>query len=213
MKKGILLMLAMFMMVSITEANNGKPKFKKEGYNYFRTVKPVTFFENGVKFFVYPNGEFDFNSHFRNSSEAYYFKGRRTTNLGRERGVRILKDRFGQIRRIGNITVDYTRSGKVAQIGSVSMDYFKGKLKRVGNMKIIYHPHKGVKYIGKVKSTNHRYYGWDEWEYGYDHNFFYQDDFKDRYDRYDEDDNYFYYKSKVNNKNDKGKLIKRKKRK
>ena len=63
MKKGILIFLGMFMMVSTVEANNGNRLLNRIGFNYSYD-NSVNFVERGVEFFVFTNGEFDFDTQF-----------------------------------------------------------------------------------------------------------------------------------------------------
>ncbi len=217
MKKGILAFIALIMMVSTVEANDGRKSNWKKGH--YQREKTISFNERGVNFYIFPNGEFDFNTHNSYGSTYYDRNGRRTKSRRHtQRGVRIERDYRGRIRRIGNVFINYNFRNQVSRIGSIFIDYRYGDLKRIGNMKIIRHPYRHlVKYIGKVKRYRHGHhdddddeYGDDDW-YDYDDDIFYDDDFYDDYEDYDEDDNYYYYRAKGTPKKGKAKLLKRKK--
>ena len=57
MKKGILIVLGMFLMVSAVEAKNDnyRPKSNKVNYSYENSVPFIT---RGIEFFVFINGDF-----------------------------------------------------------------------------------------------------------------------------------------------------------
>lgn len=108
---------------------------------------PVVFKERGVEFFVFADGQFDFNTvPSRNETTTYYYKGRRNTvnttfgapgtdNYG---GVRIEHDNQGRIRRIGNVFMNYDAYGRIKRIGSVYMSYNRFALAQVGGLSIQY---------------------------------------------------------------------------
>ena len=60
MKKGILILIGMFIMVSNTKAkaDNNTPNNFGAHYNY---KDAVNFIERGIEFFIFTNGDFDFN--------------------------------------------------------------------------------------------------------------------------------------------------------
>jgi len=216
MKKGILFLLGMFMMVSTAEATNGKTSNSKLGYNRYYKAKPIQFMEKGIKFYIYPNGQLDFNTHSRSrfTTQYVYRNGRRYTKRVPYNKVRISRDYFGRIKRVGNVFISYNRFGKVARVGSVFMNYKHRKLTRVGGLRIKYDRYGGMRYYGQVKyRTYHRTYNhiYDGMTFDYNDNYFYHDDFYNNFDDYDEDDDYYYYKSKKGKVNNKGKIIKRKK--
>lgn len=204
-------------MVSLAEANNGKSTNSNKGYYNFYKAKPIKFVEKGVKFYVYPNGEFTFSTHRRKvypRNSVYY--NRRYAKRAIYNRVPVVRDYFGRIKRVGNVFINYNRYGKVKRIGSVTIDYRHRRLKRVGGLYIKYNRFGDIRYFGHVKPRfSRRVYNYDHFYDGmildYDNNFFYDDDFYDDFDEYGEDDHYYYYKSKKRKSNKKGKVLKRKK--
>lgn len=127
---------------------------------YYRYAEPIQFMERGVTFFVYSNGEFDFN---RKRGYAHY--GRRGYNHRthpragkrfqyKNRFGQIQRDYYGNIVRVGRTYIDYDRFGRVTRIGSVDVDYGRrGNLRQVGNMFVTYNREGRLLYAeGEVKS-------------------------------------------------------------
>ncbi|NNC70474.1 MAG: hypothetical protein HKN90_06610 [Flavobacteriaceae bacterium] len=219
MKKGLLLFLGMLMMVSTVEATDGKKSNSTKDYFSYNRSQPIKFMERGIKFYVFPNGEVDFNTNTRSRTRYYYRNGRRYKKRIPHIGVAIDRDFYGRIRRVGNVFINYNRYGNVTRVGSVFIDYHRGrKLKRVGGLTIRYDRYGRVRYYGQVKprfGIGFNNYHYEDFIYDYNDDFFYHDDFYNYYDDYDEDDDYFYYKSKsskgLKKGHKKGKIIKRKK--
>lgn len=217
MKKGILLLLTMLLLVSTVEAKNSERSNNRMGYMSMHDAEPIQFTERGIKFYVFLDGEFDFNAHpNRDTQTDYLYKSsRRTPKVRGQRGVRIDHDYRGRIRRIGNVFINYNRYGKVRRIGNVFVDYKYRKLSKVGGLRVIYNYWGDARYIGKVKRRYHTYFGnyhnWNSWEYDYDDGLFYKGNFKQDYESFDEDDNFLYYRSKGVKKGKKGNIIKRRK--
>lgn len=215
MKKGILL-LTMLLLVSAVEAKNGERSNLRTGYTSVYDADPIQFKERGIKFYVFLNGEFDFNTQpNRNNNVSYLHKtSRRSTKILRNKGVRIEHDYKGRIRRIGNVFVNYNRYGKVTRIGNIFVKYNRRYVSKVGGLKVLYNNWGNVKYIGRVKRPSHSFF-WNFWntsEYEYDDDFFFRGNFRNDFESYDEDDDYLYYRSKDVKKGKKGTVIKRKKR-
>ena len=228
MKKGIYLLVSMLMMVSTLGAMESiKPAhnvvdFDRNRYN----DESIEFVERGIKFYIFLDGQFDFNTAQTAQVDYIYRNGKRTVRNTAPRGTRIERDYQGRIRRVGNVFISYTYDGKIKKIGSVFVRYSQNRMNKVGNLKIVYNRNR-VRFIGTVKGHYSPYYSnnwnsynsyssynnWDTWEYGYYDSFFQNNDFYYNYESYDEDDDYYYYRSK--NKNGKkvsdGKVIKRKK--
>jgi len=216
MKKGILFLLGMFMMVSTTEATTSKFTNSNPGYFNYYNAKPVQFMEKGIKFFVYANGDLDFNMNSRAklTTQYVYTNGRRYVKKVPFSRVPIARDNFGRIKRIGSVLINYNRMGKVSKVGSVYIDYKHRRLARVGGLRIRYNSNGGVRYFGHVKSRNYqRNYNhlYDGLILNYDDNYFYNDNFYNNFDQFDEDDNYYFYRSKKGTGSKKGKVLKRKK--
>lgn len=221
MKKGLLLFLGMLMMVSTVEATDGKKSNSTKGYFSYYSAQPIKFMERGIKFYVFPNGEIDFNTNARSRSRYYYRNGRRYKKRIPHVGVAIHRDFNGKIRRVGNVFINYNRYGNVTRVGSVFIDYHRGrKLRRVGGLTIRYDRYGRVRYFGQVKpnfgyGSSFNNYHFEDFIYDYNDDFFYHDDFYNYYEDYDEDDDYYYYRSKsskgLKKAHKKGKVIKRKK--
>lgn len=138
--------------------------------------EPLSFTERGIEFFVFPNGDFDFNTRPNDSQGDYQYKsaGRKSAEVNRGNrpvnyGVLIEHDSFGRVRRVGNTFINYDRDDRVSRIGTVYMKYNRTFLDQIGNMKIIYNRRgeivdtvgsiKGRKYQGYAYNTsNNNYY-------------------------------------------------------
>ena len=198
-----------------TKADIGVPTNDNMGYVSIKKAAPIEFIENGIKFSVFLNGDFDFLSNSRAMAPRVYTyrNGIRAFNIyGTDRNL-IRTNRLGQVISVNGITIDYNRYGNVIRIGSVYIDYRGNQMVQVGNLHIIYHPHGYVKYAGFVKPRmNIRSYDYRKFYNGmvldYDDDYFYNDHFYNDFNRYNEDADYYYYKSKKNNDNT---VIKRKK--
>lgn len=143
MKKIALLFTCMLIgltTVSAKELNNNNNIDK----NHFRNAEPITFIENGVKFLVFADGSFDYNTINRNNQYANKHNVKRNNKR-----VIVSRDRFGKINRIGNVFLNYNRFGKITSIGSVNIDYNRknGIVNRVGYLNVDYNQK------GKIKSS------------------------------------------------------------
>ncbi len=222
MKRGILF-LSMLMMASLMGAMESNEK-TTNGAEFYPDLSSysVDFMERGIHFYVFLDGTFDFTSSQTAEVDYLYKSGRRGTHTA-PRGIRIERDFNGRIFRVGNVFINYTYHNKVKRIGTVFIKYSHRQMKRIGNLQIVYNRY-GVNFIGSVKGRPHYYnpyvsYQWtdynsfyfgDIWEYGYYDPFFYGHRFNSDFERFDEDDNFYYYKNKRAD-NSKGKVIKRKK--
>ena len=208
MKKTVLLLLALFMMVSYVEAKGEKSSTKIVGFEN-RYDEAVTFFERGIRFHVYLNGDFDFDSRFL-----------RTRWNGR---VHIRRDFQGRINRVGNVWIRYDFRGNVRRIGRVSMSYRGGWLRRVGNLSIQYNSWGNPQYYGSVGFNdlyNDYYYTNNftvgvNWNLGtvcpYNDPFFYGNEFRNYYRRVREDANFIYYRANRNANVSRNQVLKRRK--
>ena len=103
----------------------------------FSLDEPITFIERGISFYVFPNGEFDFNTETSTDTEILYrTNGRRSNN--QPQGVRIERDASGKVRRVGNVFINYDFQNRIKRIGTVYMSYNRFALSQVGGLKIIY---------------------------------------------------------------------------
>lgn len=187
-------------MVSTVEAKNGNELPNRIGFNYSYN-DAVNFVERGVEFFIFTNGEFDFDYN---------------NNLG-NRGIRIDRDYRGRIQRIGNTNINYDRSGNVTRIGNVFMRYYRGQLTNVGNLTVRYNYWGNPTFYGNVKDNYYNHNGFrinlnigDI--FNYNDAYFFRNDFKRNYTKIREDRNYFYYRANSNAKIGKrSKTLRRKK--
>lgn len=210
MKKGILILLAMFMMVSTVEAKNGNylPNNNNRIYAY---ENAVNFVENGVEFFVFTNGDFDFDTRLNNT-----FYSRNGIRIAHN-NTRIFRDFRGRINRIGNISIRYDFRGNVARIGNVRMTYFRNRLKNVGNLFVNYDGWGNPFFNGNVRNNFYNYNGVNiNVNVGRICNFndayFYRPNFRRNYTQIREDNRYFYYKAnKRGAAGNRGEILRRRK--
>lgn len=157
---------------------------------------PISFRERSIEFFVFPNGEFDFNTRPEDSHGTYQFKqaGKRTVVLENKDdvnfGVLIERDYFGRVRRVGNTFINYDSRDRVSRIGSVFMSYNRMGLTQIGGMKIVYN-RRGeiIDMIGEIKGR--RNYGYTYNNYNSTNGYVYNNnrDYDTNYN------NYYYYKT------------------
>ena len=194
MKKITLLVAGIMLVTGTANASEIIKISGEETRTRFSFDEPISFTERGIEFFVFPNGEFDFNTRPEDSQGDYYFKtaGKKRTTLERGRpvnyGTLIEHDSFGRVRRIGNTFINYDSRDRVNRIGTVYMRYNRFALTQIGGLQIIYN-HRGsiVDMFGSVKGRRNS---------GYVYNNHQQND-------YDDDDNYsdssnsgdYYYKT------------------
>lgn len=184
MKKGILILLGMFMMVSSVEAKSGENlpnRYRVFNYSYENSVN---FFENGIEFFIFTNGDFDFDASLRN------------------RNVRINRDFNGRIRTIGNVFIRYDRFGNVTRIGDVSMRYNRNRLVRVGDLRVNYDRWGYPVFYGNVRDFYYNNGVRINVNFGdvfvYNDPYFFRNDFRRNYIQFREDRNFYYYKARPN---------------
>ncbi|MDP4599671.1 MAG: hypothetical protein NWS84_00845 [Polaribacter sp.] len=185
MKKNILILVGILGIfasnIAKAEAINSRNFEINFNYN-----DAVNFFERGVEFFVFANGDFDFDT-----SNSY------------QKGIRIDRDFRGRIRSVGNVFINYDRFGNVTRIGSVFINYHRGQLASVGDLRVFYDRYGYPVFRGNV---NDFYY--DNGVrfsvnfgriYNYNDSFFTNRDFDRSYTRFREDLDFYYYKSNRNN--------------
>jgi hypothetical protein len=168
MKKITFLVANILLLGSVANASGVKDS-GEERRGQFSYDEPISFTERGIEFFVFPNGEFDFNTRPQDSQGDYYYRtaGKREAKTAAKRpvnyGVLIEHDSFGRVRRIGNTFINYDSRDRVNRIGSVYMKYNRQSLAQIGGMRIVYN-HKGdiVNRIGKIKGSG---------SYGYAYNY------------------------------------------
>lgn len=210
MKRVLLVLLGFFIMISTVEA--------KEGANTTTKIKvensyddAVTFIEKGIKFHIFLNGDFDFNT--------------RRIRKRRNYRVPIYRDYRGRINRIGNVFISYNYNGNVRKIGTVYMSYRRGRLTRVGNLRINYNRWGDPRFYGEVRYNDsyygNNYYNTNYYSSGfninlgvicaYDDPYFYRREFRNNYRQFREDKNFYYYRARPNVKVSRNKILKRRK--
>jgi len=211
MKKLLLLVTGLLMGLTTGNAQNMK-RGKDFNSAHYRFAEPISFVERGVEFLIFPDGSFDFNT---NIEDLYYnanlnyrsstsrrsslnvtygapgVKARVQYSAPSSRGVLILHDRDGKVRRIGNVFINYDREGRITRAGSVYMRYQRGigTLRQVGGLRVNYNHWGEIVHVsGAVNYYNaHINYivGDDRWDY---------DDYYFDFDHQDDDDFYYYRK-------------------
>lgn len=198
--------ITLFATVLLVTGTMAKATEKKEiavenRIGTYRFDEPISFIERGIEFFVFPNGDFDFNTRPQDSQGDYFYRtaGKKRTVQARRPvnyGVLIEHDSFGRVRRIGNTFINYDNLNRVKRIGSVYMNYNRFALTQIGGMHIVYN-RRGeiVDVFGTVKGwrnegyayqySNHTYYGNADG---------YRGDYSTNYDSYENDT--YYYRTK-----------------
>lgn len=205
MKKEITLVVAsIFLAGSMAYASENPVFSDNKGEVYakhkvdYRDAEPIRFMERGIEFYVFPNGDFDFNTRPEDAHAdgGYYFKaaGKRATVTVERRpvnyGVRIEHDAFGRVRRVGNTFINYDAFDRVNRIGTVYMKYNSFAITQIGGLRIVYDRKKCIiDMFGQVKGSRG--------SYGYDYPRGYEAPRNDypRSGGYDNDDDYYYYKA------------------
>lgn len=198
MKKGVLIVLGMLMMVSSVEAKKSENLPNRFGVNYYAYNNAVNFFENGIEFFVFTNGDFDFDINFTN------------------RRLPIDRDFRGRITRIGTISLRYDFRGNVTRIGGISMGYFRDRLTRVGNLRVRYDRWGDPIFNGNVRNFYYNNGVRFNLSFGdvcnYNDPYFFRNDFRRNYSQIREDNNFFYYRANINaNIGDRSQILRRRK--
>ena len=133
----------------------------------YRNAEPIVFMERGIEFYVFPNGEFDFNTvrtvtpnrpRGNNFNSTFGAPNAQSYYGPSNAGVRIEHDHFGRVRRIGNVFINYDAFGRIRRAGSVYMRYNSFALTQVGNLRIVYN-RRGqiISVYGTVNGFNHGY--------------------------------------------------------
>ncbi|OYQ43860.1 hypothetical protein CHX27_08755 [Flavobacterium aurantiibacter] len=159
-------------------------------------AEPFVFTERGIDFYVFPDGQFDFNTRPETTGDYYYRKaGTRAQARGRNQvevnyGVRIEHDAFGRVRRVGNVFINYDAFDRVNRIGTVYMRYNRFAMSQISGLRIEYDRRGNiVNFVGDIRRRTY-YNGYD---YGYNTHEY-------------QDDTYYYYRAdgtrgKMNTKN------------
>ena len=219
MKRLVLLFAGMLIGTTAfaTELNHQKTGDHLDITKRYRYAQPIMFIERGIEFLIFPDGSFDFNTHIDNGfyDDGMYNKNNskrgsinanhrgpntqiQFSNMRANRGVQIIRDRYGKVRRIGNVFLNYSRNGNITRVGSVFINYRRGRntvVNQVGGLRVQYN------HWGEIVHTR-GFVNWNNRNTHYDINRF---DDRDDY-HFENDDNYYYYKQN-------GKVKKQKKNK
>ena len=74
MKKITLLVASIFLVGSMANASENPVFSTNTTIARFNFDEPIAFTERGIGFYVFPNGEFDFNTRPQDSEGDYYYK-------------------------------------------------------------------------------------------------------------------------------------------
>lgn len=187
--------MASILMIGTANAE-ANPFFGEKGFITNFNDEPITFIERGIAFYVFPDGQFDFNTEPTVSSDdiLYYKSGKRSSSANVNttygapgvrrpaQGIRIEHDSKGRIRRIGNVFVNYDAQDRIKRIGSVYMTYNRYALSQIGGLQLIYSRNgQIIDRIGSVKGNdyagttgNSYYYGSGSSYYGNNDNYYYK---------------------------------------
>lgn len=173
----------------------------------FRNAEPIVFTERGIEFFVFPDGQFDFNTRPSTDSDMYY-KSTRTsavnktygapTNFRNQNyGIKVEHDNSGKVRRIGNVFINYDANDRIKRIGSIYMTYNRFALEQVGGLKIIYNRRGQIVDIaGSVKGRSTNQYSQNN--YGDNDRDYRNDQYNNQdygYNQNSNDQDQYYYKT------------------
>ena len=184
MKKITLLVASIFLLGGGAANAAEKIAFsveKKSSVDYKR-AKPIVFIERGVEFFLFPDGQLDFNARPTTGRDMYYNSNSRgdanrtyvaaNPYKNKNYGVNVDYDKRGRIKRVGDVAISYDSYDRVKRVGSVYMTYNRYSLEQVGGLQIIYN-HRGqiVNTIGSVNSGRGHSYNQNS-----SHNDYYRND-------------------------------------
>ena len=168
----------------------------------FRNGEPIVFTERGIEFFIFPDGQLDFNTRPSKGGEQYYQTNSRGDvnrtygapkfHKNKNYGVKVAHDNMGRVRQVGNVFINYDSNDRVKRVGSVYMTYNRYVLEQVGGLQIMYN-RRGqiVDTVGNVNGGKGFHYNQNNYQnndYAYDHN------------QNDNDDKYYYRSSNQNEK-------------
>ncbi|MEC4004987.1 hypothetical protein OX283_009990 [Flavobacterium sp. SUN052] len=203
MKKITLLVASVLLFGNFAKASETMKIADERFVTRYSCDEPISFTERGIEFFVFTNGDFDFNTRPDDSQGDYQYKkaGRRSTEADRRNGapenygVLIEHDSFGRVRRVGNTFINYDNQDRVSRIGSVYMRYNRFALIQVGGLQIVYN-RRGeiVDIFGQVKGRRNGFTNSNYGSNGGYANNNYDDDNYHNTSTYNNND-YYYYKS------------------
>ena len=140
----------------ISNEIHAQEEILRRGQNVNSDV-PFEFVEKGVLYFVFADGTFDFNTQPNADVSTTYVMRRGNSALAHNtpQGIRIDRDKLGNIKRVGNTFINYDRMNRVARIGSVFMEYSRKGLVQIGGLTIQYNRHGDiVNTFGNIKRNS-----------------------------------------------------------
>jgi hypothetical protein len=201
MKKITLFVASLMLVASATKASSLINDAKKslEFTIRFNHDEPIEFNERGIQYYVFPNGEFDFNTQNENSQGGMYYKtaGRRSfeVNINLNGGVAIERDNYGRVRRVGNTFINYDFQDRVSRIGSVYMRYNRFALTQVGGLQIVYNRFgEIIDIFGQVKAYRNYQPYCDNGHQNNGHHYGNNNNVYQSNNDYKNNDDYYYYK-------------------
>ncbi len=204
MKKITLLVASIFLLGGGAANAAAKIAFSAETKSPvdFRNPEPIVFIERGIEFFIFPDGQLDFNTRPSKGGEQYYKTNSRGDvnrtygapkfHKNKNYGVKVAHDNMGRVRQVGNVFINYDSNDRVKRVGSFYMTYNRYVLEQVGGLQIMYN-RRGqiVDTVGNVNGGKGFHYNQNNYQnndYAYDHN------------QNDNDDKYYYRSSNQNEK-------------
>lgn len=194
MKKITLLVASILLVGNVAKASEVIINAGEERGTRMSFDEPISFVERGIEFFVFPNGDFDFNTRPQDSQGDYFFRkagGRNTSTQARGNtnyaGL-IQHDSFGRVRRVGNTFINYDNRDRVSRIGTVYMKYNRIGMSQIGGMQLVYN-YRGdlINTIGSIKGRSNQ---------GFVYTNNYNNNYNNSYtSNYTQDNNYYYYRT------------------
>ena len=170
-------------MVSTVEAKTFDNSPDRFSINYAYN-DAVNFMERGIEFFIFANGEFDFDVR------------------SNHRSLRIRRNFNGRIRSIGSVYISYDLRGNVTRIGNIAMRYFRGRLTNVGDLRVRYDRWELPIFYGNVRDFYYNNGVRFNVSFGdvcdYNDTYFFRNDFNRNYAQFREDRNFYYYRANPN---------------
>ena len=202
MKKITLLVASILLVGNAVNASEIITYSDEENGMRYSFDEPISFTERGIEFFVFRNGEFDFNTRPHDNQGDYFYKtaGKRGASTQARRpinyGTRIEHDSFGRVRRIGSTFINYDNRDRVSRIGTVYMIYNRAALAQIGGMRIVYNRR------GEIVDTVGRIKGYNNSEYAFNHNNHFGDDNYFTESNYSNSNDYYYKGDGTKKKNE-----------
>tara|TARA_Y100001934_G_C12362157_1_gene781356 strand:- start:950 stop:1504 length:555 start_codon:yes stop_codon:yes gene_type:complete len=170
MKRTLFFLAASFVITATAQAsevNSIGLQTKTETPAFY--LQPVVFITQGVEFLIYPDGTLDYNLppssvslNGRRVNQVYYNSNSVYDSGNNYRRGYVQYHRNGQVAQIGRLLIDYHRNGRVGRIGDVAITYKKGRLDKIGNLKMHYdrsgriYKQTGTIYKGNITKDKHR---------------------------------------------------------